>query len=243
MFKMMMALFGLLSASMLANDGGSGGTGEGAGDGDGATGGQANGDGSTGGDGGTGSTLEADAQAAIEQLKAAGQEIPEALSKAVKELSDARKEAAGYRTGRNELRTEFDNLKTGLAKALGLDSDDGEVDPQKLQAQIAERDQTLKTQQVELAAYRAAGKHGANPDALLDSRSFLTAAAGLDPSADDFATKLDDTIKQALEANANLKATPGGGRNGGPAQGPRTQDPSAAVEPGMSRLRHAYSQT
>lgn len=251
MLKMMLSLLGLLSMSLLAEggEGEGGGTGEagtGAGSGEGQNG--STGEGQTGEGGGEGAssgegpTLEQEAQAAIQQLKDAGQEIPDALSKAVKELADARREAAGYRTGRNELRTEFDNLKTGLAKALGLDDGEDPPDPEALQAQLAERDATLKQQQVELAAFKAAGRHGANPDALLDSRSFLDKAAKLDPAAEDFTSKLDDTIKQALEANANLKATPGGGRNGGPAQGPRSgagSAPKSLEESVAARLQNA----
>jgi len=227
MLKMMLSLFGLLFMTVFANDGGEG---DGEGEGGGGEGGEGN---SSGDGGGQPSQLEQDAQAAIQQLKDAGAEIPQALEKAVKELSDARKEAASYRTGRNELRTEFDALKTGLAKALGLNGDEP-PDPERLQTTLAERDADLRTKTVELAAHRAAGRHDADADALLDSRSFLDEAAKLDPTADDFSSQLDAAILASLEANPKLKATPGGGR--GPGQGPRNTGPQ---KPDMDALLRA----
>lgn len=166
--------------------------------------------------------LEQDARTAIQQLKDAGQEIPQALEKAVSELSDARKEAASYRNGRNELRQEFENLKTEMAKALGVDTGDNPPDPQQLQQTVADRDAKLQSKTVELAAYKSASKHDADADALLDSRSFLDQASQLDPDADDFQEKLDAAIKASVEANPKLKAAPGGGQNG-PRQGPQPQ--------------------
>lgn len=151
---------------------------------------------------------------------------------AQKEIRTARKEAADRR---GELRTLKDEqAKTAetlaaIGKALGLDADKP-PDPEQLQAQIAERDGQLEArdaairqQAVELAALRAAPKLGANPDALLDSRSFVATLESLDPAADDFAASLDEAITKALEANPTLQATPGGRR--GPKQGPQG-DPS-----------------
>lgn len=230
MLKLMMALMGLLPAALLtsgpqtAGDGGKQDDPQESGQEPPESGGQPGvdqeGDGKQDGKGQP-SQLERDAQTAIKQLKDAGQEIPEALEKAVSELAEARKEAASYRTGRNELRQEFDNLKTEMAKALGVDT--GEPpDPEKLQQTVAERDRQLQAKTVELAAYQAAGRHEADPDALLDSRSFLDKASELDPSADDFQSQLDAAIKASVEANPKLKAAPGGGSNG-PRQGPQPQ--------------------
>lgn len=222
MLKTMLTMLGLLPA-LLATSDPQGGQEPGEGDGD-PQGGQEppqNGQPQNGQEP-QASQLEQDARTAIQQLKDAGQEIPQALEKAVSELSDARKEAASYRSGRNELRQEFETLKTEMAKALGVDAGDDDPDPQALQQAVADRDAQLKTREVELAAYKAAGRHEADPDALLDSRSFVDQAAQLDPNADDFSSQLDAAIKASVEANPKLKAAPGGG-SPGPRQGPQPQ--------------------
>lgn len=213
MFRLLM-LLPLLSRMSLLNEGGDGGDG--------------GGKGATGGDGGDGgeASLEEQARQAIDDLKAAGQEIPSALQRAVDEFKSLRKEAADRRGENRQQQEQHAAAIKQLAKAFGIDVGDEETpDVEALTAQIAERDSrlaeataTAQRLQVELAAFKAASRNGANPDALLDSRTFVEAAHKLDPSKDSFGADLDAAIKSALEANPNLKAAPGGR---GPAQGPQ----------------------
>lgn len=101
-----------------------------------------------------------------------------------------------------------------IAKALGLKTDD--ADPAKLAAQLAAKDTEARQSKVELAVYRAASTHGADPAALLDSRGFLNSVNDLDPSGKDFNSKVSDAIKAAVEGNPKLKVTPPGpARSGG----------------------------
>lgn len=104
-----------------------------------------------------------------------------------------------------------------LAVALGLAQDEEPPDPAKLaadlqaakeqaNAELEQRDSALRAQQVELAVLRNAAKHGGNGDALLDSRSFMNAVQSLDPTAADFAEKLGDAIKTAVESGSQFKA-------------------------------------
>ncbi len=78
----------------------------------------------------------------------------------------------------------------------------------------AERDQLRR----EHTLLRAAPKFGANPDALLDSSSFMKAFADIDLSDED---AVKGAIETALEKNSALKAGPalpttsGGGHQGG----------------------------
>lgn len=108
-----------------------------------------------------------------------------------------------------------------IAVALGL-KPDPKADPAELvKAAAAERDKAMnqaKQQAVELAVYRSAGKAGADPDALLDSRTFLRQVEDLDPTATDFADKIGEAIKKAVETNPKLAA---GGNQG--SQGPARQ--------------------
>ncbi|MBN1174557.1 MAG: hypothetical protein JXA67_20480, partial [Micromonosporaceae bacterium] len=96
-----------------------------------------------------------------------------------------------------------------ILKAAGL-TPDGKTDPaEQLKAALAERDTAAAAARqtaVELTVYRTAGKAGADPDALLDSRTFLTAVAELDPAGADFADKVTDAIKTAVKTNPKLAA-------------------------------------
>jgi len=177
------------------------------------------------------SPLEQQAQEAIDELKQAGQEVPQALEKAVKEFRDARREAASYRTQSREQQTQQAEAMKSLAKAFGIDvGDDKPPDPAELQTQIEQSQRDAQQARVELAAYKAAGKHDADADALLDSRSFLAKVAKVDPAADDFDEQIDAAVRDSIESNPKLKASPGGGsQSRGPAQGPRSQPPQRAA--------------
>jgi hypothetical protein len=148
--------------------------------------------------------------------------ITEARSEAGKERTTAKANAAAQ--ARQE-------LAQTIGKALGIVQDDQPADPAELTRTITEKtsrigelETTVRTQAIELAAYKAAGAHGANPAALLDSRSFLASVAELDPAAADFTTKLDDAIKAAVDNNAQLRTGQAPRRGGGDfVGGPGTQ--------------------
>jgi hypothetical protein len=159
---------------------------------------------------------------------------------AQKALTDARAEAGKSRTtakenAANQARQE---LAQEIGKALGLVKDDKPADPAELTrtittqtGRIGELEGSNRALSIELAAYKAAGKHNASPAALLDSRSFLESVKGLDPSATDFATKLDDAIKAAVDANEQLRTGQALGRRGGGdfAGGPGTKERSTSL--------------
>lgn len=152
---------------------------------------------------------------------------------AQKQLRDIRAEAARYRTSAKDLEGKLSKYEQthkqqmdGIAKALGLAPD--EATPEQI---MAERDaertradgERRRAQQaaVELATYRAAATLGADGNALLDSRSFVRAIEGLDPSADDFAQRVRDAITDALDAHPEWKAAPSA----------RPEPPSTVPEP------------
>jgi hypothetical protein len=143
--------------------------------------------------------------------------LPDPIAKVIRE---ARAEAGKERTTAKENAAK--EAREQLLKDLGLLKPDEAPDPAKLAAEIGNKDTRIgeleassRTQAIELAAYKAAGKHEANPAALLDSRSFLESVAGLDPTAEDFGTKLDAAIKAAVDGNQQLRAVPGVPRRGG----------------------------
>ncbi|KPL31123.1 hypothetical protein JI76_18150 [Streptomyces anulatus] len=137
-------------------------------------------------------------------------ESPEAtIARLQKELKAANGESAKARTtakkaAADEARTE---IVQELGKALGLikDEKDTPPDPAALTAKIEQATAAHRETAVELAVYRGAGKYGADPDALTDSRAFLASIKGLDPSDEGFGKAVSAAIKKAVEDNPKLK--------------------------------------
>lgn len=124
-------------------------------------------------------------------------------------VKKANSEAAKYRTQLRDLETRTTAQLDGIAKALGLKADEA-LDPAVLGKQLDGTKTELAQSRVELAVYRTAGKAGGDPDALLDSRAFLTAVGRLDPTDDGFAVALEAAVADAVKANPKLAgaATP-----------------------------------
>jgi hypothetical protein len=123
-------------------------------------------------------------------------------------IQSTRAEAGSARTqakeqAAQEAKTEFAQK---IAAALGITPEGQAPDPAALQSQIVEREGQLRRERIENAAYRRAAGLGANPDLLLDSNAFLTAVHQLDPTAADFATRLDAVVSSAVTTNPLLKA-------------------------------------
>lgn len=125
-------------------------------------------------------------------------------------LKDVRSEAAGNRTKATAAETKQAKLLEDIGKALGLKKDEA-PDPAKLAEELTKTQSQARTAAIELAVFRTAGKHKGDPDALLDSRSFLAKVSGLDPAAKDFADKVDTAIKDAVKENPKLSAAQAAG--------------------------------
>ncbi|MFJ8146039.1 hypothetical protein ACIQ6R_13295 [Streptomyces sp. NPDC096048] len=137
-----------------------------------------------------------DPAAELERLR---KELRQANGEAAKARTSAKKAAA------DEARTE---IMKELGKVLGLVEDDDKTppDPAALKAQIESATAAHRETAVELAVYRGASKHGADPDALTDSRAFLKSIADLDPNDEGFAKAVNAAIKAAVTDNPKLKA-------------------------------------
>lgn len=125
----------------------------------------------------------------------------------------------------------LEQLKPGL-QALGVLPADADTDPAKVAEQLAAkqledrgREETQRTLVLENAVLRNAGAAGANPDRLLDSRSFTTTLAGLDPEAPDFGAKVVAAIKAATQKDASLRSTPAVRQMGAPLAGGSGENP------------------
>lgn len=101
-----------------------------------------------------------------------------------------------------------------VAGAFGIETDEQKPPtPEELSAQLAEAqtrtkasDDRARQTQVELAVYKTAGRHGGDPDALLDSRNFAKAIEKLDPSDDGFGEAVAKAVKAAVDSNSKLAA-------------------------------------
>lgn len=112
----------------------------------------------------------------------------------------------------------------GVENAGSKTPDVDAITAQLQQAQAAERSRA-----VELAVLRAAGRNGADGDALLDSRQFLASLDGVDPND---TAAITDAVKAAVAANsryAQAAATAGQGDTTGQQQAQQTQQRQAST--------------
>lgn len=134
--------------------------------------------------------------------------------------------------------------KGNLTKAQAYDElvkkitgKDDEPDPDKLTQELTAAQRDARATKVENAVLKQASKHDANPALLADSRSFMDSIADLDPSADDFSSKVDAAIKKAVDANEALKVTPAAGPRPVRQQGSPSQSKQGGVQAGAERYR------
>lgn len=120
-----------------------------------------------------------------------------------KELSKVRQEAAGHRVAAKTAAEQAQKeLTDKLAVALGL-KPDAAADPEALTKSLTDAQATAAKAARELAIFKAASTHGADPNRLLDSNSFMSSVQGLDPTD---GAAINAAITAAIAANPNLKA-------------------------------------
>lgn len=91
-----------------------------------------------------------------------------------------------------------------VGKLFGLVADDQTPDPAKLTEQLTTTQTEAAQDRLELAVYKAAAAAKADPAALLDSRAFLTKAAGIDPTD---TAALAAAISEATTSNPRFKVS------------------------------------
>jgi len=129
-------------------------------------------------------------------------------------INDTRKEAGDARVQAKEQAAEEarQKLAQDIGKALGLVKGDEKVDPDKLATDLqASQAETIAARR-ELAIYRSAAANGGDPDALLDSNSFLRSIESVDPTDTE---KIAAAIKDAVKNNSKLSMAPRAGSKSG----------------------------
>lgn len=124
--------------------------------------------------------------------------------KAARALENARNGEKTEKQKRQAAETAVKEMQTKLAELLGLEKDQ-KPDMDAVARELTVAKEEKKRYMIELAAYKASVKAGANPDALLDSRSFLSKVADLDPQSDTFDDDIAKAVSAAVEANPLLK--------------------------------------
>lgn len=97
-----------------------------------------------------------------------------------------------------------DEVVRDIGKSLGLIKDDEDADPAELRKQIEEHQTAVRERDQELAVYRSAAEHDADPNKLLDSRRFLASIKDIDP---DDSEKIGAAIKAAIDSDESYKTT------------------------------------
>lgn len=153
-----------------------------------------------------------DTTAAAKDTKTAGsvEDLPEWAQKVIRQTRD---EAAANRTAKTAAEKAQQQTLDNIAKALGL-KEDGKLTADQLAEKLNASDGKAKSALTELAVYRAATRAGADADALLDSRGFLARLGDLDPTAEDFAGKVDAAVKAACKDNPKLRTVRAAGASG-----------------------------
>lgn len=128
-------------------------------------------------------------------------------------IGDLRTESANHRVKARDAETAAQTRIKAALEALGIKNDEDPVEAAKKAAQ--ERDTAANEAAAarrQLAVFKNANAHNADPARLLDSTSFLASIDGLDPVKD--GEKIDAAIKAAVENNQYLKATRAVGASG-----------------------------
>lgn len=117
------------------------------------------------------------------------------------------------KTARNEAKNLRDRVKSAddvraeliatIAKATGIEQ--APPDPAALTQQLEAQTSATRQASLELAVYRAAASAGGDPNALLDSVSFVKSLDGLDPSDSDAVIA---KVTAAVAANPALGTAP-----------------------------------
>lgn len=145
------------------------------------------------------------------------------------ELREAQTQLAAVQAAQQESATVLQALRAALTGEQGST----EPDPAALAAEAENLRNQLAQQNAHLLVHELATDPSvaANPVALLDSRRFTDALAKIPADAPDYRDQVAQAIKDAVEANANLRANPGQApaRGGAPGAGTGSQQPAGAV--------------
>lgn len=169
----------------------------------------------------TDTTTAADADSTIAEIKALADELgitPGQLKGRLEASKKWEQRAKANTDAATKATTQAQSAQQQLqavAKALGIDTGD-DLTPEKLQAQLAERDKhvaerdgLIADMQRERQAEKAARHHKADVDLLMPALTYHGLLDDIDPTDDDFAAKVDQIVGKFVENNPKYLAAAG----------------------------------
>lgn len=188
-------------------------------------------------------SADADQSGAVTDWEAEAARLRSELAKARKWEQRAKQNGTAAQTAADKAQAAQQQLQQ-VAQLLGLAEDD--ATPERLQAQLADRDAQVAQRDELLAgmlrerqAERAARKHGADVDLIMPALTYNGLLDGLDPSGDDFATSVDKVVADFVKSNPKYLASAGFPdlRQGNQGQGAAaSNDPNAWLRRAAGRM-------
>ncbi|MFI5979184.1 hypothetical protein [Streptomyces sp. NPDC051452] len=117
--------------------------------------------------------------------------------KAARLVENLRTQVDEEKTKRTALETQFSDFMGKFGQLFGA-GEEKKLTPEQIAQKAQESDQQAREATVKLAVFQTAGKHGGDPEALLDSASFAKAISKLDPTADTFAANVEAAIRSRI---------------------------------------------
>lgn len=134
--------------------------------------------------------------------------------KAKQLIANLRTENGAEKAKRKAIEKAAQDQIDAIAKAAGLKNDDA---PEEIAKKLAQEQQRSRDAVIELATYKACAKPEAGVNALdlLDSRSFMSKVAQLDPTSASFDAEVAKAVSAAVAEKPSLKTGSGKGAKSG----------------------------
>ena len=157
-------------------------------------------------------------------------EAEQAAADAARWKQQSRQQEARSKANHQQVRG-LEGVVRQIAEKLEIPYDDN-PDPAEVSRKLAETTAEARQLRVERAIYLTAAKSGADANALLDSREFITRTEQIDPEASDFADQVADLVREASRQPKYQFVQPPAAQQQQPAaQSPVQQQPLAAPQP------------
>lgn len=152
-------------------------------------------------------------------------EVPQSEDKGAGSKAAVLADLATERDKRQALESKFNDLRDGLAAALGLGQTE-QVTPEQLTEQVNEAQRDAAQARAELAVFRAV-PDGIDAQALLDSKAFTQSLTEIDPANPD---ALAAAITGFVEANPRFRTGPSNPGARDAAAGGPTPTPAGSMD-------------
>jgi hypothetical protein len=131
------------------------------------------------------------------ELDAAKADLETARAEAKRWKDQSRTQEARSKANHQQVRG-LEGVVRQIAEKLEIEYDD-QPDPAEVSRRLTAAQAETRQLRVERAIYLTAARSGADANALLDSREFITRTEQIDPEASDFADQVGDLVREAAK--------------------------------------------